>query len=135
MWSVCMFVFFLMIRLPPRSTRTDPLFPYPTLCRSACNTASTIALASVRAALDLAVVGTVPAIKPAAALSATRTIGVLGPEATVRQPYVDDLAARFAAACPVLRPGSAPLARGSASCRENGGSYVSVSVGAVTLQT
>jgi glutamate racemase len=31
----------------------------------ACNTASTIALAAVRAALDLPVVGTVPAIKPA----------------------------------------------------------------------
>src|SRR3546814_14705545 len=29
------FFFFLMIRLPPRSTRTDTLFPYTTLCRSA----------------------------------------------------------------------------------------------------
>src|SRR3546814_18362543 len=95
-----------MIRRPPRSTRPDTLFPYTTLFRS---TASTIALASVRAALDLAVVGTVPAIKPAAALSATRTIGVLGTEATVRQPYVDDLAARFAADCTVLRHGSAAL--------------------------
>src|SRR3546814_18656762 len=28
------FVFFLMIRRPPRSTRTDTLFPYPTLFRS-----------------------------------------------------------------------------------------------------
>src|SRR3546814_18840571 len=28
-------VFFLMIRRPPRSTRTDTLFPYPTLFRSA----------------------------------------------------------------------------------------------------
>src|SRR3546814_19501745 len=27
-------VFFLMIRRPPRSTRTDPLFPYATLFRS-----------------------------------------------------------------------------------------------------
>src|SRR3546814_15497249 len=27
-------VFFLMIRRPPRSTRTDPLFPYTTLFRS-----------------------------------------------------------------------------------------------------
>src|SRR3546814_5710123 len=30
--SVCFF--FLMIRRPPRSTRTDTLFPYPTLFRS-----------------------------------------------------------------------------------------------------
>src|SRR3546814_17490363 len=28
------FLFFLMIRLPPRSTRTDTLFPYTTLFRS-----------------------------------------------------------------------------------------------------
>src|SRR3546814_8321547 len=28
------FLFFLMIRIPPRSTRTDTRFPYPTLFRS-----------------------------------------------------------------------------------------------------
>src|SRR3546814_17034677 len=33
MISVC--IFFLMIRRPPRSTRTDTLFPYTTLFRSA----------------------------------------------------------------------------------------------------
>ncbi len=81
----------------------------PRLVVIACNTASTIALPAVRAALDLPVVGTVPAIKPAAALSKTRVIGVLGTDATVRQPYVDDLAARFAADCLVLRHGSARL--------------------------
>src|SRR3546814_13355635 len=31
---VFIFVFFLMIRRPPRSTRTDTLFPYTTLFRS-----------------------------------------------------------------------------------------------------
>ncbi|WP_174274908.1 glutamate racemase [Sphingomonas bacterium] len=81
----------------------------PRLIVIACNTASTIALAGVRAALDLPVVGTVPAIKPAAEASRTRVIGVLGTEATVRQPYVDDLSARFAADCTVLRHGSARL--------------------------
>src|SRR3546814_8005908 len=34
MWAASCFVFFLMIRRPPRSTRTDTLFPYPTLFRS-----------------------------------------------------------------------------------------------------
>lgn len=82
---------------------------HPRLIVIACNTASTIALAAVRAALDVPVVGTVPAIKPAAELSVTRVIGVLGTEATVRQPYVDDLAARFAADCIVIRYGSAEL--------------------------
>ncbi|WP_374944075.1 glutamate racemase [Sphingomonas sp.] len=81
----------------------------PRLIVIACNTASTIALPAVRAALDLPVVGTVPAIKPAAAMSKTRTIGVLGTDATVRQAYVDDLAARFASDCTVLRHGSAAL--------------------------
>ena len=56
------------------------------------------------------IVGTVPAIKPAAALSARpRVIGVLGTEATVRQPYVDGLAAAFAADCTVIRHGSPEL--------------------------
>lgn len=81
----------------------------PRLAVIACNTASTIALDVVRSALDLPVVGTVPAIKPAAELSKTRVIGVLGTDATVRQPYVDDLAARFASDCTVLRHGSAEL--------------------------
>ncbi len=81
----------------------------PRLVVIACNTASTIALAAVRSALDLPIVGTVPAIKPAALASTTRTIGVLGTDATVRQPYVDRLAAEFAADCAVIRHGSARL--------------------------
>src|SRR5512147_1928261 len=81
----------------------------PRLAVIACNTASTIALDHARAALDIPVVGTVPAIKPAAELSKSRVIGVLGTEATVRQPYVDDLAARFAADCTVIRHGSPEL--------------------------
>src|SRR3546814_20521030 len=32
--SLCFVFFFLMIRRPPRSTRTDTLFPYTTLFRS-----------------------------------------------------------------------------------------------------
>src|SRR5579884_4067168 len=81
----------------------------PRLAVIACNTASTIALEHVRSALDLPVVGTVPAIKPAAEMSKTRVIGVLGTEATVRQPYVDDLAAKFAFDCTIVRHGSPEL--------------------------
>ncbi len=81
----------------------------PRLVVIACNTASTIALDDARAALDLPVVGTVPAIKPASEISTTRVIGVLGTEATVRQPYVDDLAAKFAADCTMIRHGSPRL--------------------------
>lgn len=81
----------------------------PRLIVIACNTASTIALDAVRSALDLPIVGTVPAIKPAAALSRSRVIGVLGTDATVRQPYVDRLAQQFASDCTVIRYGSAEL--------------------------
>jgi glutamate racemase len=81
----------------------------PRLAVIACNTASTIALDHARAALDLPIVGTVPAIKPAAEMSSSRVIGVLGTEATVRQPSVDDLAARFAADCAIVRHGSPEL--------------------------
>lgn len=82
---------------------------HPRLAVIACNTASTIALEHVRSALDLPVVGTVPAIKPAAEISKSRVIGVLGTEATVRQPYVDDLAAKFANDCTIIRHGSPEL--------------------------
>jgi glutamate racemase len=82
---------------------------HPRLAVIACNTASTIALDHARAALDVPIVGTVPAIKPAAEMSKSRVIGVLGTEATVRQPYVDDLAAKFAADCTIIRHGSPEL--------------------------
>ena len=81
----------------------------PRLAVIACNTASTIALSAVRAALDIPVVGTVPAIQPAALQSRSRVIGVLGTDATVRQPYVDRLSQEFGADCTVLRHGSAAL--------------------------
>src|SRR3546814_15625065 len=37
MWFFSVLLFFLMIRRPPRSTRTDTLFPYTTLFRSLVN--------------------------------------------------------------------------------------------------
>ncbi len=75
----------------------------------ACNTASTTALRGIRAALDVPVVGVVPAIKPAAQQSRTRTIGVLGTPGTVRRKYVDRLIADFASDCHVLLRGSTRL--------------------------
>lgn len=75
----------------------------PRLACIACNTASTIALGMVRDVLEIPVVGTVPAIKPAAALTRTGTIGLVGTEATIRQAYVDDLEAKFAGGKRLLR--------------------------------
>src|SRR3546814_6466453 len=47
---LCASLFFLMIRRPPRSTRTDTLFPYTTLFRSVWNVAG-FALGAVTAAI------------------------------------------------------------------------------------
>lgn len=81
----------------------------PRLVCIACNTASTIALETVRDVLEVPIVGTVPAIKPAAALTRTGTIGLLGTEATIRQGYVDRLEARFAADKRLLRAAAPEL--------------------------
>ena len=75
----------------------------PRLICIACNTASTIALGMVREVLAVPIVGTVPAIKPAAQQSRSGTIGLLGTAATIRQSYVDRLEAEFAADKRLLR--------------------------------
>lgn len=75
----------------------------------ACNTACTIALSHVRAALNLPIVGTVPAIKPASMMTKTGVIGLLGTDATIRQPYVDRLKERFATDYIMLKHGAPEL--------------------------
>ncbi|MFC7368134.1 MULTISPECIES: glutamate racemase [Vreelandella] len=69
----------------------------------ACNTASTLALEGLRATLDIPVVGTVPAIKPAARSSQTRHIGLLATTATVNRPYTQALIDNFASDCVVTK--------------------------------
>lgn len=81
----------------------------PRLACIACNTASTIALGMVRQVLHIPIVGTVPAIRPAAAMTKTGTIGLLGTAATIRQAYVDSLAADFAQGKRLLRHASPAL--------------------------
>lgn len=78
----------------------------PRLICLACNTASTIALGMVRDVLETPIVGTVPAIKPAAALTRSGTFGLLGTEATMRQAYVDELEREFATGKTLLRHGA-----------------------------
>src|SRR5690606_27984736 len=55
----------------------------PDLVVIACNTASTIVLPALRERFDVPIVGTVPAIKPACAMSRSKLVSVLGTEATV----------------------------------------------------
>lgn len=75
----------------------------------ACNTASTLSLADIRARVSVPVVGTVPAIKPAAEQTKTGVIGLLATPGTVRRAYLDDLERQFAAGKTVIRRGSAGL--------------------------
>jgi len=82
----------------------------PDLIVVACNTASTIALAALRARFSVPFVGTVPAIKPACAQSKTKRIAVLGTLATVSLEYTRALIREFANGCDVTLVGSAKLA-------------------------
>lgn len=85
----------------------------------ACNTASTLALDSLRAAYAVPFVGCVPPIKWAADHTRTGTIGLLATRATVRRPYLHDLQMRFAPACTLLAHGARHLAdMGEAAFRQ-----------------
>lgn len=75
----------------------------PSVLVVACNTASTLALENLREQLAIPVVGTVPAIKPAAAISRTRHIGLLATKATVGRPYTQRLIDSFASDCVITR--------------------------------
>ncbi|EDM49842.1 glutamate racemase [Marinobacter algicola] len=75
----------------------------------ACNTASTVVLPYLRAMTSIPVVGVVPAVKPAAAVSENRRIGLLATPATVRRPYLADLIDEFASDCTVERLGHPDL--------------------------
>ncbi|MCR9270686.1 MAG: glutamate racemase [Hyphomonadaceae bacterium] len=77
----------------------------------ACNTASTLALDVVRKGLKIPVVGTVPAIKPAAKLTRTGTIGLLATPGTVRRAYTAQLIEDFAQDVRVIMHGSVDLVR------------------------
>ena len=81
----------------------------PDLFVIACNTASTIALPRLRIILKIPVVGVVPAIKPAAALTKTGTLGLLATPGTVARPYTKKLIQDFAATRRVLMTGTSEL--------------------------
>ncbi len=75
----------------------------------ACNTASTVVLPALRENFSVPIVGTVPAIKLAAQVSQTKTIGLLATKGTVVRPYVDELVERYAKDCVVERIGTTDL--------------------------
>ena len=82
----------------------------PDLVVVACNTASTVVLRALRQRFAVPFVGTVPAIKPAAALSRSKRISVLATPGTVAREYTRDLVATYAAGCHVTLVGAPRLA-------------------------
>lgn len=67
----------------------------------ACHTASTLVLPHLRAKYPIPIVGTVPAIKPAAKMSVSRCFSVLATPGTVERDYTRDLVQSYAADCQV----------------------------------
>ncbi len=82
----------------------------PDIVVVACNTASTIALPQLRDAYKLPFVGTVPAIKPAAAQTKSGMIGVLATPGTVSREYTHGLIHSFASHCKVVLHGAKRMA-------------------------
>src|SRR5208282_5059165 len=76
-----------------------------------CSTASTLVLEPLRQRYRaLPFVGTVPAIKPAAAASKSRLVSVLATPGTVARDYTQALVREYAGDCEVALVGSARLA-------------------------
>jgi glutamate racemase len=82
----------------------------PQLVVVACNTASTLVLPHLRERFSTPFVGTVPAIKPAAAATRTGYVTVLATPATVARDYTRDLIETYAGGCKVNLVGSTKLA-------------------------
>ncbi|KJM62687.1 glutamate racemase [Pluralibacter gergoviae] len=75
----------------------------------ACNSASTVSLPALREKFTFPVVGVVPAIKPAARLTANGIVGLLATRGTVKRPYTRELIERFAHECRIEMLGSGEL--------------------------
>src|SRR3546814_12007039 len=92
-----MSVFFLMIRRPPRSTRTDTLFPYTTLFRSDTGKAAFYFKPRVR--------------RPAVKTSIQYRAGLPGGRMHMAGPHLAFAVACLSAPCDIHRPTSKPAAR------------------------
>jgi len=81
----------------------------PKLIVIACNTASVLALHALRKQFSVPFVGVVPAVKPAAALSRERRVGVLATRRTVEGEYLRNLIRDHASDCTVVSLSAAGL--------------------------
>jgi len=131
--SICSSLLQLMPNLTIQYVADDSAFPYGTKDESflisrlsaliaqcheqfefdlvilACNTISTLVLPVLREQFSIPIVGVVPAIKPAAAMSRTSAIGLLATPGTVSREYTDQLVRDHASHCWVQKVGSNAL--------------------------
>lgn len=84
---------------------------HPDIVVIACNTASTLVLPALRQRFAIPFVGTVPAIKPAAALTLSGRVAVLGTPGTVQRDYTRALIDTYAAEVVVTLVGATGLAK------------------------
>ena len=82
----------------------------PVMIIVACNTASTIILPHLRERFDFPIVGTVPAIKPAAERTASGQVSVLATPGTVQRDYTRSLISEYASGVNVRLVGAPNLA-------------------------
>lgn len=71
----------------------------------ACNTATCYAIDTLRSRFKIPIVGVVPAIKPATALTQNAKIAVMATPATARSAYLSSLVSKFASGVGVLKLG------------------------------
>ena len=99
-----------VIRLALQSAGTIVRQLQPKVLVIACNTATELAIQEIRSAHPgLPVVCTVPAVKPAARLSKTRRVAIVATERAVNDPYLLELAVRWAPDCHIERIGDGRL--------------------------
>ena len=99
---------FLIERLSQLIKLSEQRFEFD-LIVIACNTASTLVLPALRSLVKIPVIGVVPAIKPASALTQTKKIALLATPGTVSRSYTQQLIDDFASDCEVVRVGSRVL--------------------------
>ena len=83
----------------------------PRIMVVACNTASVAALSELRAVAPCPVVGTVPAVKPAALLAGDGAIGVLATRGTAQSAYLDQLINAFAPGRNIVKVAAGDIVR------------------------
>ena len=77
----------------------------------ACNSASTVALKSLRAHFSMPIIGVVPAIKPACLNTKSGVIGLVATPATIKRDYTNALIKEFASDKMVLKIGTTALVK------------------------